>query len=210
MATWFTADLHFGHRNIIRYCDRPFPVTDEGAVEMDEAMVAGWNAAIAPDDEVWLLGDVAMGDLKRTLRHVERLQGTKHLVAGNHDRCWSGRRSSLDRWRRTYESLGFITITEEQTFDLLGHEVLLSHFPYRGDSQAVDRHVEHRPVDEGAWLVHGHIHDEWRQSGRQINVGIDAWGGRPVRAEVLAGLVESGPQHLGRLAWTVPRGDVSV
>lgn len=205
MATWFTSDLHFGHRNIIRYCDRPFPLTDEGVADMDEAMVATWNAVVAADDEVWVLGVVAMGSLDRTLPRVARLQGTKHLVAGNHDRCWSGRRSSVERWRRRYAELGFTTITEEETFDLLGHEVLLHHFPYRGDSHDLDRHLEHRPTDEGRWLLHGHVHDSWRQAGRQINVGIDAWGGRPVSAEVLAELVEAGPRDLDRLPWTHAR-----
>ncbi|WP_258934193.1 hypothetical protein [Nesterenkonia pannonica] len=52
MTTFFTSDHHFGHANIIRYCDRPFA----DVAEMDEAMIDRWNETVSPDDEVWVLG----------------------------------------------------------------------------------------------------------------------------------------------------------
>jgi len=70
--------------------------------------------------------------------------------------------------------------------------VLAYHFPYRGDSHDHDRYREHRPADEGAWLLHGHVHERWRQRGRMINVGVDAWGGYPVTD------TPPGPAHRGR------------
>lgn len=55
MKVWFTADTHFGHRNILKHCDRPF-----GSVkEMDEALIAMWNAVVGLNDDVWHLGDFA-------------------------------------------------------------------------------------------------------------------------------------------------------
>ena len=41
------------------------------------------------------------------------------------------------------------------------------------------RYIEHRPDDDGGWLLHGHVHEKWRQNGRQINVGVDAWNFAP-------------------------------
>lgn len=58
MTTWFTADLHLGHRNIIDYCGRPFG----DAVAMNRALVDGWNNVVAEDDDVWVLGDFALGN----------------------------------------------------------------------------------------------------------------------------------------------------
>jgi calcineurin-like phosphoesterase family protein len=80
--------------------------------------------------------------------------------------------------------------------------VLVHHFPYHGDSRGdTDRFAEHRPVDDGAWLLHGHVHDRWRQAGRQINVGVDAWGGQPVGDEALAELIAGGPADRAPLPW---------
>lgn len=65
-----------------------------------------------------------------------------------------------------------------------------SHYPYAGDSQdGPDRYTERRPADEGGWLLHGHVHHQWRVNGRQINVGVDVWDFAPVSAETLLGII---------------------
>lgn len=66
MSLFLTSDTHFGHRNIIGYCNQPF--TD--VTEMDAALVDRWNDLVRPTDEIWLLGDVAMGQLGQTLQIV--------------------------------------------------------------------------------------------------------------------------------------------
>jgi len=86
MATWFTADLHLGHTNIIDYCDRPFADVDA----MNRALIDNWNNAVRQDDTVWVLGDFALGKIAETLPIAGELNGHKLLLAGNHDRCWAG------------------------------------------------------------------------------------------------------------------------
>ena len=86
MSTWFTSDLHFGHVNIIQYSGRPFTDVDQ----MNTSLIDRWNALVQPGDDVWVLGDVAMGHIADTLPLVGRLAGYKRLLAGNHDRCWDG------------------------------------------------------------------------------------------------------------------------
>ena len=54
MTLWFTADLHFGHANIINYSGRPYA----DVAVMNRALIDRWNAAVHPDDTVWVLGDV--------------------------------------------------------------------------------------------------------------------------------------------------------
>src|SRR3954452_14523275 len=58
MTTYFTADLHLGHANIIRYCDRPF--ADAG--EMDAALLNNLNAVVRQEDTLYVLGDFCMGN----------------------------------------------------------------------------------------------------------------------------------------------------
>ncbi len=190
MATWFTADLHFGHRNIIEYCNRPFSDVDD----MTTGLVDRWNERVAADDDVWVLGDVAMGRIAESLPAVARLHGHKHLVAGNHDRCWFGHGERSADWIDRYREVGFETIVQGTARTAIGStEVTLCHFPYEGDSHGMDRFVQHRPVDDGGWLVHGHVHDSFAQRGRQINVGIDAHDLAPVTEALLAEWIAAGP-----------------
>ncbi len=190
VATWFTADLHLGHENIIRYCARPW----SDARTMNEALVGRWNDVVAPEDTVWVLGDVALGPIEESLATVRRLRGHKLLVAGNHDRCWAGRGDRARRWAERYAASGFEAIHQgEVTVDVGGATVTACHFPYRGDSRDHDRYVGHRPADRGQWLVHGHVHERWRQWGRMLNVGVDAWDYAPVAEAALAELIAEGP-----------------
>lgn len=185
---FFTADLHLGHANIIRYCDRPFA----DVAEMNDALVANWNDTVRPGDEVIVLGDFAMGRIAETLPLAERLNGRKILLAGNHDRCWAGHSKHFDRESRRYLDAGFDEIWQGTArLDLDGTPVLASHFPYDGDSQDLDRHRDQRPADHGDWLLHGHVHEKWKVNGRMINVGVDVWDHRPVPQRALLDLIRA-------------------
>lgn len=82
MAIFFTAGTRFGHRGIIRMCERPYADADE----MDEVLIRSWNARVQPSDTVWHPGDFAMGRKRERLAQVfRRLNGTKRLMKGNHD-----------------------------------------------------------------------------------------------------------------------------
>lgn len=78
---FFTADPHFGHANIIKYCQRPFASVEE----MDRALTERWNAKIGSDDDVWILGDFTMRSGATALNYLRQLNGHKHLILGNHD-----------------------------------------------------------------------------------------------------------------------------
>lgn len=111
---YFTSDQHFGHRNIIGYCARPFADVDE----MNEALVSRFNATVGPDDTTYHLGDFAL-DERLVARFLPRLSGRHHLVMGNHDTCYPGRRKA-ERALRLYLAAGFQSVDERLHLDLPG------------------------------------------------------------------------------------------
>lgn len=186
MTDWFTADPHFGHRNIVDYCGRPWADVEE----MDDGLVANINSVVGPQDRLWIIGDVAIR--REGLAQVSRLNGHKILVAGNHDACWAGhRRQGKARnaiaW---YRDAGFDEVHTGTVRHILGgRPVLISHLPYkvRGDEEIYeDKYDTRRPVDEGLPLICGHVHEKWRQRGRMFNVGVDANSLLPVAETELA------------------------
>lgn len=113
--TFFIADTHFGHKNIIEYENRPFQTTQE----MDEALIANWNRTIHPQDQVFMLGDFAFASKERTHELTTLLNGYKILILGNHDRS-----HSYSWWKTTAfaEVIAYPVIFNE--WFILSHEPL--------------------------------------------------------------------------------------
>ena len=184
VTVFFTSDTHFQHALVSAHRGFASPA------EHDEELIARWNETVGPDDTVWHLGDVTMGDRPAGLKLAARLNGTKHLIAGNHDHCWPGDRRSF-RYQRAYLE-AFESVQAFAQVKVGGYWRLLSHFPYDGDHVGEERATQFRLRDEGAMLLHGHIHDKTRRNGRQIHVGLDAWDLRPVPEDDIAALMTSG------------------
>lgn len=182
-VTLYTSDTHFGHELVAR--DRGF----NSVSEHDEELARRWNEAVRPEDTVWVLGDVALGKRVETLAIFERLNGTKHLVWGNHDNCGTQQNHS---W--TYHALYlqyFKTIQPFAVHRIAGQKVMLSHYPYTSDRPDLEaRNMQYRLRDEGRFLLHGHLHSPvQRTSAREIHVGLDAWDLVPVTQHVIAQLI---------------------
>lgn len=75
-----TSDTHFGHNNIIKYCNRPF----QSREEMDETIICNWNSVISASDTVWFLGDLCFPKKDRN-KYLARLNGKVVWLRGNHD-----------------------------------------------------------------------------------------------------------------------------
>lgn len=187
---WFGSDHHFGHKNIITYCNRPF----ESVEEMDEMLIQWHNELVKPNDIFYQLGDLALGSFEDSIKKAARLQGMKLLVPGNHDRVWSTEKESRqERFRPMYEEAGFDILSEQFVVDLdLAGEVavLLSHLPSEGDSQKEERYSEMRP-ETGLPILCGHVHDEWTTKGRNFNVGVDVHDFRPVHFDEVLAWIDS-------------------
>jgi calcineurin-like phosphoesterase family protein len=152
MALFFTADTHFGDHRTLNIHRRPFA----SVAEMDEALVAGWNAVVGPADEIWHLGDVARraADVAGLLA---RLNGTKHLVRGNNDPAATGEAAG---WASVQD---YAELTEGDT------RLVLCHYPFRSWNGQHRRAID----------LHGHSHGKLKPMLRQFDVGVDARGFRP-------------------------------
>ena len=163
----FTSDLHFGHRNIIRHCNRPFYSVEE----MDEFLIDKWNRKVGKNDTVYILGDLMFRNEKPPEEYLRRLKGKKHLFTGNHDRDWV-KKCALSDWFESVNRLDFISDGKRQ--------MALCHFPMMS-----------WPHMTRCYMVHGHIHNDttaeyWpliRNNPLMLNAGVDINGFEPVTFE---------------------------
>lgn len=170
----------------------------DGVTEMNEAIVDLWNTQVAPDDIVWVVGDVAMGKVHDNIEYVRQLNGTKHLVLGNHDRphpIATKNAEKREAWEIEYESVGFKSLYFSTRMNFDGILANVCHFPYYGD-HTMDRYnsddiAQYVLVDGGRPLVHGHVHDMWQTRDHMYNLGIDAWNGVFQDAEAIGAYFRS-------------------
>jgi calcineurin-like phosphoesterase family protein len=191
---FFTSDTHFGHKNIIKFCNRPY----KDVPHMNEMLIENWNARVGPDDHVFHLGDVALGPWEDWDASLSRLNGHKHLIIGNHDRLFmETNQHKLQRWYAEYDKW-FETATRAGSVTLSdGTLVYMSHFPYTGDHFDADRFESERLSDDGTILLHGHTHSNswWSTSSLgtpQIHVGVDAHDYAPVSEDEVIALIKTG------------------
>ena len=79
---WFTADEHYGHSNIIKYCNRPF----ENIQQMDEEIIKRHNEVVKKEDTVIHGGDFTLANKEIAGRYIARLNGKHIFIKGSHDK----------------------------------------------------------------------------------------------------------------------------
>lgn len=203
MTIFFTSDLHFNHKAMVRDTTtgepgwRPFDTLDD----LNRTIIDRWNSVVEDNDIVYVLGDVCMGKRTDTLPLVRELAGTKFLIPGNHDNCWEGliypqvipevqakQRAKVDGWREKYLELGgFEDILPSQVRVTLispagtHMDFDLCHFPALGPREGDDRYPWAYPPISETYNIHGHTHEPYRlHDGNQIHIGVDAWDFTPV------------------------------
>lgn len=183
---FFTSDWHIGHANVLKYSNRPFRDTKH----MAEVLVNNFNASVSPDSITYFIGDMGLGPEKELKDVISKLNGTKILIIGNHDK---GYNSMLE--------MGFAAVMHSVTLFIANTRVTLSHCPLtgiwrehtegnKGAMPGDNWHGEHKYKnysleDVGQFHLHGHIHSpnsgkSVKILGRQMDVGVDANSYRPV------------------------------
>ncbi len=145
--TWFIADLHFGHKNILKYS----PETRGHFKDIEEhniAIVDMLNEYVKPKDHLWILGDVAFG--VQNLKYIRWLEcNTINLVMGNND---------------TYNIMDYVAVGFNKIVGMYQYkEFVLTHAPIH--TNQVNERYSHN--------IHGHLHNYNVDDDRYINVNID-------------------------------------
>ena len=167
LTIYFTADLHFGHSNIIQHCGRPFCSVEE----MDQALLENWNRRVRTNDTIYILGDF-MFFCKDPESYLRQLSGKKHLIVGNHDRVWMKKVRVEDH----FESVQSMLEISDGT-----HYLTLCHYPM----------MTWNRVSHGSYMIYGHIHNNtggqyWpllHQMDQALNAGVDVNRFMPVTFE---------------------------
>lgn len=150
MTTYFIADMHYNHNNIIEYEQRPY----ENKEEMKTAMIHSWNSVVTNEDTVVVVGDFVFGSKGVWTSILSELKGSIILVKGNHDHT-KAVDLLKDDYFKEYHNLGYIFKDE-----------------------GIMYHVSHYPLMLGMRKnminIHGHIHRNDSPLVNQINVGVDS------------------------------------
>lgn len=158
MKTFITSDLHFEHANITKFC----PTTRSRFTDVDhmrETMIAEWNEIVAPTDKVYILGDVAFCNADKATEIINRLNGFKILVEGNHDQ----KLLKNEGFRKC-----FIEIHKYLRISYNGTLIIMSHYPF----------LEWDQMHRGSLHFFGHLHGgrTGQEQYRCKDVGYDATG----------------------------------
>ena len=166
VKTFFIADTHFGHFNIIGYCNRPFKDTET----MDDEMIKNWNNVVSKQDKVFFLGDFSFQSEEKIKEISNKLHGYKVLILGNHDR------KNMKFW---YDA-GF---SEVYKYPIIVDDYLfLSHQPQ-----------EFIPQNTPYFYLYGHVHDtEMYKTITKTSacVCVERWNYTPVELTKIQDLVK--------------------
>ena len=132
MAIFYISDTHFGHKNILKYDNRPYFTV----AEMDADLIKRWNNAVKPTDTVYHLGDFSWLKPAEESEILQQLNGTKILIRGNHD------------YKPTAEWAGVLPFAEIVDN---GRHVILSHFPI----------ASYKNMTHGYYHLYGHVHNSF-------------------------------------------------
>ena len=166
---WFTSDTHFGHQKDFLYEPRGFASSEEH----DAAIIENWNSIIGPDDEVYHLGDVMLGDNEHGIKCLEQLNGRIHILIGNHD---TDTRIQLYRQCKNVVSIDYALRKKFGKY-----HVWLSHYPTITANYDADKPWAKHMVN-----IYGHTHQQskfYSDNPYMYCVCLDAHDNKPVSLE---------------------------
>lgn len=163
---WFTSDHHFGHKNIIRFCERPF----DSVEEMNEALIKRWNEKVQPHDRVYHLGDVALCSAEKLNSILDRLNGQIYLIKGNHEGAATSCAKRF-QWVKDYFEL---TIKDE-SLPKGKQKIILCHYAMRTWNGS----------HHGTYQLYGHSHGTLPDDPNLLSfdVGVDCHDFYPISYE---------------------------
>jgi calcineurin-like phosphoesterase family protein len=164
MTIWFSSDHHCYHSSIIKHCNRPF----SSSQEMTEILIQNHNRLVKPTDTVYWLGDFAWNLYEDKLeRLVNRFNGKKHFILGNHDK--------VSFFRSLANKGVFESVNDTKAISINGQYIWLSHYPHRSWNKSF----------HGSFHLFAHCHGTAQPYGLSHDVGVDSWNFAPISYDMV-------------------------
>lgn len=163
---WFISDLHFLHKNILDHQPLRKTLFGETLMEHDKKLLEFWNATVSKKDTVYIIGDLAFGEMSEKHKLFHKLNGNKILILGNHDKV-------PDHLKSVFSSVHTIKemTFKQSVYPFLEEDfnIVMCHFPL----------LTWNHKTSGYCMVHGHCHgklDDFNTDSEElrVDVGIDA------------------------------------
>lgn len=133
---YYISDWHYGHSNSIEFDNRPFVSVEQ----MNEALVQNWNDIVKPEDTVYVLGDMFWCNANTAADVMDKLNGHKFLIKGNHDRCKDAKLLKK-----------FVMVTDYLEIEDKDRRIVLCHYPI----PCFKNHYY------GWYHLYGHVHNSF-------------------------------------------------
>lgn len=162
---WFTSDEHYGHKNIIRYSERPFHTIEE----MDETLIENHNSVVQKNDMTIHAGDFTLWKNIKGIyeRYINKLNGKHIFLVGSHD-YWLRGNGNDQIWQRN------ISIHNKKYFFVVCHYNMRTW------------HKSHY----NSFQLFGHSHGRLEPTGKQHDIGVDNNNYYPVSAEQIFNIMQ--------------------
>ena len=194
---FFISDLHIGHKNVIKFDNRPFVDVEE----MHTELIKRWNSVVGDNDIVYFLGDLSFSRDELTTWFIYSLKGKINFILGNHDKMKDI--SKLGRWENIHEYGTEINVKDDDTIASRGsngyQRIIMSHYPILSWNKS----------HYGAWHLHGHCHGSLIKSNQDyykrkvMDVGCNCIDYTPISytqvKEIMSKRVISSVDHHGDL-----------
>lgn len=145
---YFTSDIHFGHKNILKYDNRPFKTIDEH----DSNIIKNWNSLIKPEDFICCLGDFCFSNIHYAEYLMSSLNGIKYFIKGNHDK-----REIIDLYKKSGTYLGAL-----EKIKINGQEIILCHYSMKVWDKS----------HYGSWHLYGHSHGTLKDDPNSLSMDV--------------------------------------
>jgi calcineurin-like phosphoesterase family protein len=165
MAIWLTSDWHFGHDREFIWKVRGFASVED----MNEHIIAAHNTVVKPDDDVYVLGDLMLGDNEKGIECIKRMNGKHHIVWGNHDT--SSRKTKYAELSNMVESNNVIVLKYKK------HHFYMSHYP------TLTGNLENESLTQMTLNLFGHTHQQtnfYMDMPYLYHCGVDSHNCQPV------------------------------
>ena len=170
MKTFISSDLHLGHKNIIKFCKRPF----SNVREMNKTIISNWNNMVSRNDKVYYLGDLCfsfLGLSNDTNYWLNKLNGDITFIKGNNDRIFH---NFINNGYGTYKDISFfLTHNPKDVPNKWNDWIIHGHYH--------NHHMNNYPF--------------FNRNRKRINVSIELTNYKPVNIKTIYNMIKNEKMH---------------